>query len=325
MIQDILTFLWPFWVCFSPSNFKVGKWHLGFFDEIYTPTHRGFDSYYGFLGGGEEHFSQCTLQSKCGITCPTQGDIDLYRNDGPAFGENGTYSDYLFTTEAVKVIEEHNTASPLFLYFAIHNVHRPLQAPPELVDMYPETGYNISTNRRRIFNAMHTAVDFSLSNITQALKDKGIYNNTIILFAADNGGIFNYINLGSSNYPLRGGKFSYFEGGIKAASFIHSPLLPLNVIGTRYKGMLHISDWYVTFCEMAGISPIDDFSDAMVDGVNAWTMIINNSTNRPASLWADRGGLKKNEMIYGIGNGKAGAYRNGRYKLIVGDQMKSYT
>ena len=131
-----------------------------------------------------------------------------------------------------------------------------------------------------------------IKNITDALKNQGLYDNTVIVLSADNGGTSVHTPpvYGSSNYPLRGYKFSYFEGGIRAASFIHSPLLPKSVKGTRNSVLMHISDWYPTFCYLANITSDDGFTDAPHDGVNLWPLILGEENIRPASSWAEKGG-----------------------------------
>eukprot|EP01008_Symbiontida_sp_HLA12_P002293 NODE_370_length_960_cov_207.169654_g363_i0.p1 GENE.NODE_370_length_960_cov_207.169654_g363_i0~~NODE_370_length_960_cov_207.169654_g363_i0.p1 ORF type:complete len:305 (+),score=56.67 NODE_370_length_960_cov_207.169654_g363_i0:106-915(+) len=168
---------------------------------------------------------------------------------------------------------------------------------------------------------MHSAVDSVVTNVTNALKTKGMYANTVFILSTDNGGTFEHTGVvpGSSNYPLRGHKYSYFEGGIRGAAFVHSPLLPQSVVGTRtMAGPMHISDWYATFCALAGISADDGYEKAPLDGVNIWPLIVGNTTVRPAVAW--QGGPGQGELMYGIGGGKAGALRKGPYKLIVGGQ-----
>ena len=84
---------------------------------------------------------------------------------------------------------------------------------------------------------------------------------------ADNGAPTRYGN----NYPLRGGKNSMFEGGIRSPGFVHSPLLPSNVKNTTSEALIHVSDWFPTFVQyLAGgnVSSLD------LDGVNVWNDIL---------------------------------------------------
>ena len=87
----------------------------------------------------------------------------------------------------------------------------------------------------------------------------------LFCIVADNGGNIN--NGGASNWPLRGQKFQYYEGGIKAAGFVSSPLLQSP--GTVSNELMHISDWYPTLVHLAG----GDLEDLDVDGYNQWDTI----------------------------------------------------
>jgi arylsulfatase A-like enzyme len=86
---------------------------------------------------------------------------------------------------------------------------------------------------------MTTELDFGVANVTQALKDSGLWENTVLIFISDNGGPLDH----STNYPLRGGKGSEWEGAYRVEAFVTSPLLPASVRGSNYTGMTHSSDW----------------------------------------------------------------------------------
>ena len=167
------------------------------------------------------------------------------------------------------------------MYLALHNVHQPVEAPPEFLNMYPESQYNESTMPRRYYNAMTFSVDQVIQNVTNALKQYNMYNNSVIIISTDNGGTYEHSGAvpGSSNYPLRGYKYSYFEGGIRGFAMVVSPLIPKSKKGTTSKKLLAIYDWYVTFCKLAGIDNcdgnIDELSkDAPLDGIDAWKVLV---------------------------------------------------
>jgi len=101
-----------------------------------------------------------------------------------------------------------------------------------------------------------------------------MWNNTLFLFFSDNGGpAFSTAN----NFPLRGGKTSYFEGGIRVVSFLSGGYLPQNQSGTTRDGLMHIADWYTTFSHLAGVDHFDHLAAQSslppVDGLNQWDLI----------------------------------------------------
>merc|ERR1719153_1282415 len=100
-------------------------------------------------------------------------------------------------------------------------------------------------------------LDDFIGNITQKLKDTGLYDNTVLIFSSDNGGekAFN------RNHPLAGFKGTVLEGGVRVPAFVHSPLLPANKINEH---LFHITDWYPTILKMAKPDvPLDD-----MDGID---------------------------------------------------------
>ena len=120
--------------------------------------------------------------------------------------------------------------------------------------------------------AMLAALDDSVGRVVTAWKAAGLYSNSVIVFQSDNGGAVadgsgppapapagsGMGQQGSmNNYPLRGGKGGYFEGGVRVASFVHSPLLPPAVVGTTLDATISVADWWATFATLAGLEPAD--------------------------------------------------------------------
>jgi arylsulfatase B len=169
----------------------TGKWHCGARSVLNLPINRGFDSHFGFLGGGEDHYQDNGKKP-----------VDLWRDHGPAYGENGTYSCELYSAEALRVVAEHDPKDPLFLYYAFQNTHEPYQCPTQ----YQDPGVDYA--ERRVVQGMLTCVSISIGNLTSALKAKGMWDNTLLVFSGDNGGPQYW---GSNNYPLRGGKWTDFQ------------------------------------------------------------------------------------------------------------------
>ena len=189
------------------STHMVGKWHEGFFKEEYLPVNRGFDTSSGFLNGAEDHMNQT-------IDCATD-----YWKDQTFDTRNGTYDAYTYRDDLTTIISAHEQTEPFFLYLPLHNVHEPFQAPQEWLDIYP----NGSTcDRRHTIQAMVSVADNVTGHVVELLKKKDMWNNTIMIVSADNGGA----PKSGSNYPLKGRKMTFFEGGVRTLAFANGGLLP---------------------------------------------------------------------------------------------------
>ena len=127
----------------------------------------------------------------------------------------GDFDGYLtdvLTDKAIGFIEEPGD-SPFFLYLAYNAPHGPLQAPDELVDKYS----SVEDLDRRIYLAMVDSLDHNIGRVLDALDDSSIADNTIIFFLSDNGGLSGDSSIKdyADNGPLRAGKNSFHEGGIR--------------------------------------------------------------------------------------------------------------
>ena len=157
-----------------------------------VPKGRGFDRSLVYFEGAEDHWTQrsCVdplcikpvnastpLPKGSGFKNITQSPYDLWRDDAPASDVAGTrYNGYLFNDFALDVIDNHDTAKPLFMYLAPANSHVPLQAPQRFLDLYPEDWYV----DRRQYAAMCSFWDEIAGNVTNALKAKGMWENTLL-------------------------------------------------------------------------------------------------------------------------------------------------
>merc|ERR1719242_189649 len=158
---------------------QFGKWHGGMSNEAYLPVNRGFDTSFGYLGGAETHW-----------THERSGGIDFWNSLYPMQYQN-VYGDLLFNAMAVRTINDfatmhgsNNHEHRLFMYVALQVVHDPQEAPQEYLDLYPENMFT----RRRTTDAMASVMDDAVRNITNALKENGLWDDTILLFTSDNGG-----------------------------------------------------------------------------------------------------------------------------------------
>ena len=197
----------------------VGKWNLGMHTWEYTPASRGFDSFYGFYSGAADHFNHITGTTDDNGTLTFFG-LDLRNNTEPDLDKNGTYSTNLFTDAIIQAINKHDSdETPFFIYAAYQSVSAPLQAPQKYLDQCHFIPYEM----RRQFCALLVATDEGIANITNLLEEKDMLKDTIIIFTTDNGG---QTRQGSSNWPLRGGKNTVFEGGVHGPAYVWGANLP---------------------------------------------------------------------------------------------------
>ncbi|XP_002741217.1 arylsulfatase I-like [Saccoglossus kowalevskii] len=284
------------------STHMVGKWHLGFFAKEYTPTYRGFDSHYGYFLGHQDYYTHNALWNN-------QWGFDLRHNMDLQRSTFGEYGPELFTTQAEKLIYDHDHKKPLFLYFAHQAVHYGnsgpngtlLEAPYKYTSRFP----HIADHQRRIYAGMVSALDDSVGNITRALKKSGLYNNSIIVFSTDNGGPH---ECEAFNTPLRGTKNTLWEGGIRGAAFIHSVLLekPKRVC----EGMMHVVDWLPTMYHVAG-GNLSDLHN--LDGFNMWDTL-SSGVSSP-----------RTEILHNIDPiTQTAALRVGNLKVIVGENKSDW-
>uniref|UniRef100_A0A8C6STG3 Arylsulfatase family, member J n=1 Tax=Neogobius melanostomus TaxID=47308 RepID=A0A8C6STG3_9GOBI len=277
------------------STHMVGKWHLGFYKRGCLPTQRGFDTFFGSLLGSGDYYShyKCGGTGMCGY--------DLYEGEQAAWDQDrGMYSTVMLTRKAISILANHDPQQqPLFLYLAYQAVHSPLQVPARYLERYK----GIPNLSRRKYAAMVSCLDEAVHNLTMALKRYGYYDNTVIVYSSDNGG---QPFAGGSNWPLRGSKATYWEGGIRAVGFVHSPLLVNK--GTKCRSLVHITDWFPTLVTL-GEGTLEE--DLNLDGYDVWEAISEGHPSPPKN-----GSWKAG---YGLWNTAVqAALRVGHWKLLTG-------
>ena len=157
-----------------------------------------------------------------------------------------TYSTDFYTDQAIDIINKH-TNDPFFIYLSHWGVHNPNTA---LRADYDKFAWEPNV-KKRIYYAMIHAIDRSMQRLTDTLKEKGLYENTVIIFSSDNGGTSGVTDVLGMNEPFRGWKFTPFEGGIRVPFFVKAPGVPA---GTVVDAMVHAMDVMPTIVDSVGLS-----------------------------------------------------------------------
>ncbi|XP_014227795.1 arylsulfatase B-like isoform X1 [Trichogramma pretiosum] len=291
------------------ATHAIGKWHQGFHRREYTPTYRGFDSHFGYWNGLQDYYTHEVASSSA-----REGYLgfDMRRNMSLAHDTRGKYSTDLFTEEAVRLIERHDAErGPMFMYLAhlaphSGNDREPLQAPDEHVAKFAY----ISDPERRIYAAMMSKLDESVGEVVAALRRNSMLHNSIILFMSDNGAATQGIHYNrGSNYPLRGIKASAWEGAVRGAAAIWSPLIerPKRV----HDELVYVADWLPTLLSAAGLLDSDAASPLEgIDGFNMWPSISGVTGSEPSP---------RSEVLVNIDPiFNYSAIRRGDFKYVLG-------
>ena len=253
----------------------VGKWHMGDASQFH-PNHRGFDDYYGFLGGGHEYFPSryrpiYERQVKNAAKFIREYIRPLEHN-GKEVEETEYITDAL-SREAIRFVNEATAKpQPFFLYLAYNAPHSPLQAKEEDLQKFA----NIEDEKRRTYAAMVYAVDRGVGKLVHTLQATGELENTLIVFLSDNGG---KLGLGANNAPLREGKGSTCEGGYRVPMFFHWPAqVPA---GQRFEHPVSSLDFYPTFSRLAGAAIP---SGKQLDGKDIWDDFLAGRSSRNGEM-----------------------------------------
>ncbi len=235
-----------------------GKWHLGHHKKELLPLNRGFTHFTGCYNGTFDYF-----------THKREKELDWHKN-WETSRESG-YATDLIGNAAVDFIENCPPDEPFFCYVPFTTPHLPLQAKEEDIDKYA----HIANERQRVYLAMVDSLDQVTGQILDAIDEKGVADDTVVLFLSDNGGV-SFAN----NGPYRGAKSSTYEGGIRVPAVIRWP----NEIeggGRAIDELMGYIDIYPTLKAIAGSTELDPNP---LDGINLLP-VLRGESPAPKRTW----------------------------------------
>ena len=280
------------------STALIGKWHLGW-DEENKPCSFGFDQQYGFFDShslyAPEGTEGITDQKIAGDFTDQymwkdgrNGPHGIFRNCEPI--EEGEHLTDAITRESIAFIRQ-NRSTPFFLLAAYNAPHTPLQAPDHYVEMFMQEPDPV----KRVYYAMIRQLDDAVGRLLDELKDQELLEKTLVIFLSDNGGAA--YTLTTDNGPLRGGKITDFEGGLKVPFFMSwkGKIFP----GEKYEQPVIAMDVFTTIASAAGC-PLPGMRT--IDGVDLLGFIDTDTLMPHPHLFWQRGSSK--------------AVRSGDWKLV---------
>jgi len=236
----------------------VGKWHLG--GASYYPETHGFDANIGgsHWGAPQTFFFPYSGTGTFGNEFRYVPHLEL--------GEPDEYLTDRLTDEAIRIVEAVHDR-PFFLNMWWHTVHTPIEAPDDMVDPYrgrlrPELNHQNAT-----YAAMVESLDTNVGRLLAKLEDLGLADRTLIVFTSDNGGFVNKYRgqAVTNNAPLRSGKGSLYEGGVREPLMIRWP--GVTPEGGVCREPVSTIDLYPTVLEITGLSGSEKHNKS-VDGLS---------------------------------------------------------
>ncbi len=280
----------------------IGKWHLGHHPE-FLPTSQGFDSYYGvpysndmwlaadmaFAEGAKLGKGLDAGKLKAGERARNK--VPLLRNDQVVeYPADQATLTKRYTGEAVKFIRD-NRDKPFFLYLAHTMPHVPLFASEKFK----------GTSKRGLYGDTIEEIDWCVGEIVKTLKDCGIDEDTLVFFSSDNGPWLSKGKHGGCALPLRGGKFTTWEGGMREPTIMRWPgKVPAGKVCAEVAGTI---DMLPTIAALAGAKVP---TDRIIDGKDIWPLMSGES-----------GAKSPHEAYYYYRGSRLEAVRCGKWKLRV--------
>ena len=291
----------------NPHGYKshmVGKWHLGYYETKFTPTKRGFQSHLGYWSGEIGYYNHLSTDFM-----GEQMGLDFWDDLKLASNYSGQYSTDVFTDRAIRKINSHDTSQPLFLFLAYQSPHKgtetpSLNAPASALKRFAHVEDEV---RRRICATIYV-MDQSIGKIMESLRKRSMLSNSVVIFISDNGGEPAAIGGGTdgSNWPLRGGKATPWEGGVRVPAFVWSPLLQPRVS----MQLFHVTDWLPTLLTAA--AGANQRRSLKLDGISQWDSLLSGSKG------------PRTQLLHNIDKvSNFSSIRVGRYKLVQGAERQN--
>ena len=258
-------------------TFFAGKWHIG--EKGSWPEDHGFDINKGGWDAGS----------------PSGGYFAPYNNPNLKSGPDGENLSMRLAQETVDFMKA-NKDNKFFAYLSFYAVHGPVQASQEKWEKYrkkaiangvAESGYEMgkflpirTTQDQPIYGGLVETMDDAVGYVLKALEDLGLEDNTMVVFTSDNGGVSSGDSFSTSNAPLREGKGSQYEGGIREPYFIKVPWLKGAIKESHYP--VSGTDFYPTILDLIGaeLKP-----DAHNDGVSLLPLLTGGELVERPLIW----------------------------------------
>ena len=282
--------------------------------------------------------SSCTATIFTATGCALSG-LDCSCFDGKyVTSKDGKYDDYLeslavtrsdsrnsgneistkmHAAEASAIITQHahnkHSSAPLFMYVALQAMHSPKPNPPVNVERYANF-----TDEFAVANGLISAADEALYDVTKTLRAQDMWSDTLIIHTADNGGSVSplAVEVRGTNFPLRGGKNTNFDGGVRVPAFLTGGYVPPSRRGRTLRGYVHLADWYTTIIALSGMRLAP--GSVPPDGLNMWPYIAGLPGGGSDNM------SPRSEIVLSTESKKAGsvdAMIFGQYKLIIGKPL----
>jgi arylsulfatase A len=255
----------------------IGKWHLG--DARHYPQTQGFDVNIGgtLWGAPATYFYPYSGSQRYGGEYRYVPHLE--------FGAEGEYLTDRLTDEALRVMDKAKD-KPFYLNLCYHTVHTPIEGKPELVGYFKKKVKPGMHHQNYEYAAMVYSLDENVGRVLDKIDELGLADNTVVVFFSDNGGYINQFNqkVVTNNYPLRSGKGSLYEGGIREPLIIRWPGVTKS--GSVCSEPVSSIDFYPTFLDMTGLAG-DPKHNSDMDGISLAALLKNPAAKlkRQALYW----------------------------------------